>query len=168
MLANGGTMIKASSVIGALAFATVLPVAQMAMAGTIEVVVHNADSSVRLVLDDAQLARFPMKTYKAVLPSTDGVQSDVEGPLLRDVLAAAKLPGKDVAARALDNYEEVIPAEDYTRWDVLLVYKINGKTLSVRDKGPAWVVYPNVDNPTLRDPIYDARSVWQVKELVVE
>lgn len=50
-------------------------------------------------------------------------------------------------------------------YDVILATTVDGKQLSVRDRGPLWVVYPTGDKPELRTPVFEARSVWQLKEL---
>ena len=103
-----------------------------------------------------------------MLPSSDGAVVTVSGPYLRDLLNEAHLSGAQVTVRALDNYEMAVPAEDYTKYDVILATEINGVKISVRQKGPAWVVYPTVDHPETQSDVYQSRSVWQVKEIVVE
>ena len=84
------------------------------------------------------------------------------------MLAAAGVSGTKITARALDGYELDIPMEDVQGYDVIAATEVDGKPLSVRDRGPAWIVYPTVDHPELRDSLYEARSVWQLKELIVE
>ena len=119
------------------------------------------------VTDDI-LARLKPHHFKAVLPGGTGAEQDVGGPLLRDVIEAAGLHGTKVWAKALDGYEMDIPFTDLDRFDVIAATEVDGKPLTVRDRGPAWVVYPTVDHPELRDALYEARSVWQIKQLIVE
>lgn len=130
--------------------------------------VKSKDGAVTFEVTEEVLAGMKQTAYKAVLAASDGETSDVKGPLLRDVLKAAGLTGTGVLARALDNYEMVVPAEDYDTHDVILAVEVNGKRLSVRDKGPAWIVYPSVDKPELQGDVYQSRSVWQIKELIVQ
>ena len=106
--------------------------------------------------------------YKAVLPGGDGASQMVRGPLMRDLIAASGLTGTKIWVKALDGYEMDVPMEELKQVDVLAVTEVDGKPLTVRDRGPSWLVYPTVDRPDLRDPIHEARSVWQIKELVVE
>ncbi len=130
--------------------------------------VQSKDGSHALDVTAAELAKFQMHHYKAVLPGGAGAVQEVGGPLLRDVLSAAGVSGSKITARALDGYELDIPIEDVQNYDVLAATEVDGKTLSVRDRGPAWIVYPTVDHPELKDALYEARSVWQIKELIVE
>ena len=45
---------------------------------------------------------------------------------------------------------------------------MNGKRLSLRDKGPIWVIYPMTDNKELQDPAYNQRLVWQLVKIEVK
>ena len=44
----------------------------------------------------------------------------------------------------------------------------DGKPMSVRDKGPLFIVFPFDENPALRSELYYGRSAWQVKSITVE
>lgn len=114
------------------------------------------------------LRKVGMHGYKAILPGGDGVPQMVRGPLMRDLLAASGFSGTKVWAKALDGYQMDVPMDELQHVDVLAVTEVDGERLTVRDRGPAWLVYPTVDRPDLRDPIHEARSVWQIKELLVE
>ena len=70
--------------------------------------------------------------------------------------------------KALDGYEMEIPMSDFQKFDVIAATEMDGRRLDVRDLGPAWILYPNVDNPDLNGPLYASRSVWQIKEIVLE
>jgi hypothetical protein len=41
----------------------------------------------------------------------------------------------------------------------------NGKRLSLRDKGPIWLIYPLDDHAELQDPYYTIRLVWQLTKM---
>ncbi len=90
------------------------------------------------------------------------------GPLLRDVLAAAKVKGQSVSAIALDDYQAKIPFSDATDYDVILAHQMDGKTLTPKDKGPLFVVYPYDSKPELQAVRFYERSIWQLKALRVE
>jgi hypothetical protein len=70
--------------------------------------------------------------------------------------------------RALNDYEAVIPLEDLRRYPILLASRQDGRALSVRERGPVWVVYPWSGYPELDTPVHRQRSVWQVAEITVE
>lgn len=88
-----------------------------------------------------------------------------EGPLLRDVLAAAGLRNRDVEIKGLNEYAVVVPASDIEKFPVILATRANGSPLKVREHGPLFVIYPFDQDPSLKSEIYYARSVWQVARI---
>jgi hypothetical protein len=91
------------------------------------------------------------------------------GPLLRDVLAAAKVTqGTTLKATALDEYAVRIPITDAQQYDMVLAHSIDGVTLTPRTKGPLFVVYPYDSQAPLHSVKYYERSIWQLKSLQVE
>ena len=90
-----------------------------------------------------------------------------EGVPVRKVLEAAGARGKTIVAAALDDYAIDIPIDDFTRYEVLLALRMNGRALARSDKGPIWIVYPRDDYPELHDPTTNARWVWQLKSIDV-
>jgi hypothetical protein len=49
----------------------------------------------------------------------------------------------------------------------LIAYAMDGKEMSVRYKGPLWIVYPYDSNANYRTEITYARSVWQLDRIDV-
>jgi len=115
----------------------------------------------------AELDALPQSTITTKTPWYDGVQS-FSGPRLADVLAAVGAGGETITARALNDYAADIPAADAGAFGVVLATRLNGKTLSVRDKGPIFIVYPYDADPKLQHDLYYSRSVWQVDRLMVK
>jgi hypothetical protein len=118
---------------------------------------------------------FNMKTLKSLPQRTFVTQTPwykdpvkFTGPLLRDVLAAAKVKGESMSAIALDDYQAKIPVLDATDYDVILAHQMDGKTLTPKDKGPLFVVYPYDSKPELQAVRFYERSIWQLKALRVE
>ena len=91
-----------------------------------------------------------------------------DGPLARDVLALVGADGEVVTATALNDYAVDIPFTDFQDYDVVLALKMNGEAMSVRDKGPIWIVYPRDDHAELQTVEYNARWIWQLRSLNVE
>ena len=101
---------------------------------------------------------------------TDGV-GVFKGPLARNVLEAAGIdPAKvtTIHATAANDYTVEIPAADFAKYDVILATEIDGKRLTLRDKGPIWIVYPRDDHDELDDPKVNARWIWQLVEMRAE
>jgi hypothetical protein len=90
-----------------------------------------------------------------------------EGVPLRAVLDRVGARGSAMRASALNDYETTIPFNDL-RFEPLLALKVDGQILTVRDKGPLWIVYPRDAHKELHDVKYYSRSVWQLNKLHVE
>lgn len=99
-------------------------------------------------------------------PWTQG-QIAFSGPFLRDVLKAAGARGSKLSVKALNDYAAEVPMEDADKLDTILASKMDGKRMSVRDKGPLMLVYPFDENKDLYNEKYFGRSVWQIKEIEV-
>jgi len=121
----------------------------------------------KAAFDLARLEALPQRSFTTQTPwQAQPVQ--FSGPLLRDVLAAAKAQGKQLKAVALNDYKVNIPVSDTQRFDVVLALRINGELIPVRHKGPLFVVYPYDSNEELRSTLYYSRSIWQLKAIEVE
>jgi hypothetical protein len=117
--------------------------------------------------DLAMLEKLPQKTFTTQTP-WDKYPVKFTGPLLRDVLAAAKATGSTLNAVAVNDYRTTIPASDTQNFDMVLAHKMNDQPISVRTKGPLFIVYPYDSKPELKDQAYIDRSAWQLRYLVVD
>ncbi|MCC0028935.1 MAG: molybdopterin-dependent oxidoreductase [Brucellaceae bacterium] len=94
-------------------------------------------------------------------------RSQVRGPRFDALLDHFGVDGEMVRVSGIDKYAADLPLDELKRYPVLLAYEINGKRLTLRSKGPVWVVYPFDDHPEIEDQLREARSVWQVGEVEV-
>lgn len=156
----GGALVLIAAL--ALTLAFLRPAA--AMAQDFGLIVEDSEKSVSLSVDD--LLAYPQKTVQTHTLVTDGVQQ-FEGPLMRDVLADIGITGDTIEATALNDYLARFPISDIYDYDVIMALKMNGKQMSVRDKGPIWIVYPRDDFRELQDLRYDRRWVWQLNHIYV-
>lgn len=117
--------------------------------------------------DMAMLAALPQKTFTTRTP-WDRQSMKFSGPLLRDVLAAVKAQGTTLKAIAVNDYTTSIPASDADQFDMVLAHHMNGQPIPPRTKGPLFIVYPYDSKPELKSKIYQDRSAWQLKEIVVD
>lgn len=90
-----------------------------------------------------------------------------EGVPLAKLMQLVGASGDRVAAIALNDYSAEVPMEDIDKHGVILALKRDGEYMSVRDKGPLFVVYPFDSDPELKAHKYYSRSVWQVAKLDV-
>jgi hypothetical protein len=106
-----------------------------------------------------------------VVTSNDYVDdlTTFQGPSLKSVLEASAI-GDDATLKmvAINDFASSVPADDAFEYQVILAVLLDGEEMSVRDKGPIWVIYPMTDNPELQDDIYNGRLVWQLKSITAE
>lgn len=149
-------LLAAPAIAAAQQTASVAPILTVARAG-----------APALALDRATLEKMSQRTIVTSTPWTDGATT-FEGPLLRDVLAAANAAGGKIAAVAINDYKVEIPATDAASYDVIVALKRNGAYMPVRDKGPLWIIYPLDERADLRTPATHAKMIWQLKRIDVE
>jgi hypothetical protein len=117
--------------------------------------------------DMAMIEKLPQRTFTTMTPwNTQPIK--FTGPLLRDVLAAAKATGKTISASALNDYKTSIPLDDAQTFDVILAHKMDDENIPVKTKGPLFIVYPYDTKAELRSNLYYERSAWQLKSLNIE
>jgi hypothetical protein len=114
--------------------------------------------------DFAKIGSFEINTVVDTM--SEGIHR-VKGVLGRELLRQYGSTGTTLRVIGLDGYTIDVPVADLMKYDVVLANEIDGKPLSVRDKGPAWLIYPQSQHPELDDPIYAARAVWQVTRIEV-
>lgn len=91
-----------------------------------------------------------------------------QGVPLQKVLARVGARGDNLRVRALNDYSAVIPVADVARFGPILAWRLDGKLLGVRERGPLIVIYPYDSDPALNFQMYHDRAVWQVRDIVVE
>jgi hypothetical protein len=120
------------------------------------------------------VALFDMEMLEALGRASFATRSELsdvpqlfEGIPLRALLERVGAHGKRLRASALNDYVSVLPMEDLS-FQPILATKVDGRVLTIRDKGPLWIVYPRDHHKVLQDAKYDARWVWQLNKLHVE
>ncbi|MGO4705374.1 molybdopterin-dependent oxidoreductase [Microvirga sp. 2MCAF38] len=135
----------------------------LVITGNIETM--NAPGQARF--DKAMLVQLGQATITTHSTWWDGAKA-VEGVPLRAVLERVKAKGQQLQASALNDYQVNIPISDL-KYDPIIAMSLDGKSLSLRDRGPLWIVYPLDRFPEeLKNEVMDARSIWQLKKLNVD
>lgn len=128
---------------------------------------HQAQGEPQALFDMAMLERLPQQNFTTRTPWYSQPRK-FTGPLVRDVLSAAMAQGSSLKATALNDYRVDIPIDDVQRYDVVLARLLDDKPMSVRDKGPLFIIYPFDTNATLRRALYYTRCAWQLKAIDVQ
>lgn len=129
--------------------------------------VTEKNSATGAAFDLAMLEKLPQQTFTTQTP-WDKKPIKFKGPLLRDVLAAAKASGTTLKAAALNDYQTSIPFDDAKSFDVIVAHQMNDQPIPVRTKGPLFIVYPFDTKAELRSNVYYERSAWQLKSIAIE
>jgi hypothetical protein len=93
--------------------------------------------------------------------------ADLEGPLLRDLLAATGASGRMLKVEALNDYAALVPFSDALAYNVIIADRIDGELIPIRGRGPLFIIYPFDQMPQLKTEQYYQRAVWQVKSIEV-
>ena len=134
---------------------------------TIQGKVGETNSPKGASFDMAMLKGLPQKTFTTHTP-WDKTPTKFQGPLLRDVLAAAKASGTTIKAVALNDYKTNIPLDDAAKFDVIVAHSMNGQDIPVRTKGPLFIVYPFDSKTELAAQTYYERAAWQLQRMDIE
>ena len=124
----------------------------------------NVDGTAQFDLE--MLEELDATTFETTTIWTEGEHSftGVSLDLLVDRLG---LEGETLRATAINDYAIDIPLSDAVEGGPIVAYRMDGETMSVRDKGPLWIVYPYDANADFRTEVVYSRSIWQLDRLEV-
>jgi hypothetical protein len=106
-----------------------------------------------------------------VVTKNDYVNEAVEfsGPTLKDLLVRYKIDSDaTLIMHAINEFSVTVPASDAYQYNVILALFSDGEAMSIRDKGPIWVIYPMDDHEELLDDSYNSRIIWQLTRITAE
>ncbi|NND41052.1 MAG: oxidoreductase [Silicimonas sp.] len=116
--------------------------------------------------DRAALEAMGTETISTTTIWTDGLQEFTGVPLVR-FKEANGLDGGKMKATAINGYFIEIPLSDAVEGGPIIAYRRNGSDMTVRDKGPFWIIYPFDSNPDYQSEVIYSRSIWQLNRLEV-
>jgi hypothetical protein len=129
--------------------------------------IRNTNRPGQAAYDMAMLQALPQHAFRTRTP-WQKEPIHFSGPLLRDVLAQLGADGSRIKATALNDYQVEIPVTDAQRFDVIVALRMNGEPMSVRSRGPLFIVYPFDSSSELRSVRFYERSIWQLRSLHIE
>ncbi|NIY83747.1 oxidoreductase [Vibrio hepatarius] len=106
---------------------------------------------------------------KEVITSTPWTNGDTTfvGISAKEILHLLGVENADLKVTALNNYWSRIPYRDIEKYNPVFAIKKNGQTMSVRDKGPVWLIYPLSEFNEQNNEILHSRMVWQVNRIEI-
>jgi hypothetical protein len=124
----------------------------------------SANTPVYATYTLAALQGLPKTNITTTTTWTQGPQQ-FEGVLLKTLLDIHSITAGTVIATAINAYETEIPVSDAVIGGPIIAYSLNGAAMSVRDRGPLWVVYPYDLHPDYQTEVVYARSIWQLDRI---
>ncbi|SIN77374.1 molybdopterin-dependent oxidoreductase [Vannielia litorea] len=129
-----------------------------------EIATTNAGDTAQF--DLAMLEALGTETIETTTIWTEGTNT-FEGVSLKALAEAAGFEGGTLRATAINDYAVEIPVTDAVEGGPIVAYRMNGAEMSVRDKGPLWIVYPYDASAEYRTEVIYSRSIWQLDRIVV-
>jgi hypothetical protein len=160
-------------VLAALAFAAApalyaaelaAPTGEVLLTVSGDITVTNAGDTA--VFDLAMLQEIGGERIETTTIWTDGTQ-EFTGVSLKVLLDLLEIEAGTLSATAINDYAVEIPVSDAVDNGPIVAYLRNGEEMSVRDKGPLWVVYPYDANSDYNTETIYSRSIWQLDRIVV-
>lgn len=153
-----------SAAIAAISFAGLqAAMADAVAASEVLMTITTADGPREYDLEALQA--LPQTSFATTTLWTEGEQ-EFTGVLLSDLLADAGITEGRILATAINDYAVEIPLDEIDDIAPIVAYHLNGETMSVRDKGPLWIVYPYDMSVEYQTEINYSRSIWQLDRIV--
>lgn len=147
-------------------FAMLLGWQTPALAQSLTVLQVTASSSKSDIIEFSltDLDAMEQVTFRTSTIWTDGEVS-FSGVPLKALLASIDADGTAVEMVALNDYKVVMPLADLEDNAPIIATRLDGKTMSVRDKGPYWIVFPYDQDPKYQTETIYSYSIWQLNQL---
>ena len=132
---------------------------------TLSGAIDGAAEGEMMRFDRAALEALDWREIRTFTSFTEGEQS-FAGPTLASLLQAVGVSDGVLRATAVNDYTVEIPVSHAFDHDVLLALDHNGSPMTVRTKGPVWIVYPLSEDAAKRQP-FDSEMIWQLVRIEV-
>lgn len=118
-------------------------------------------------LDADDLRTLPSKSFTTTTIWTDGPQAFLGIPT-DELLKLLGATDGVLRLTAANGYVIDVPIEHYGQTTSIIAYERNGNPMTLRDKGPLWLVYPFDSDPAYKSEIIYANSIWQLERIEVK
>lgn len=125
----------------------------------------NSGCDKTIQLTESAILGLPQQQFKTHHSWSKDAET-FSGPLLEDVIKVACGDATKINMRALNDYAIEVDFNVAKKLKPIVAHSINGTRLSVREKGPLWVMVPSDDLKTTSKEI-DGMLIWQLSDIVV-
>ncbi|CAG8998729.1 MAG: hypothetical protein CENE_00689 [Candidatus Celerinatantimonas neptuna] len=122
--------------------------------------VHRVDFTL------AELKALPQYVFKTKNPWVSEPHK-YRGPRLSAILKKVGAGSDRLTLIALNDYQIDLNFKKIQKYHPILAWSDNGKIMSVRDRGPLWLMLPVFRYPELKDNQYNSYMVWQLRRIIV-
>lgn len=129
--------------------------------------ITNTNNGHAAEFDREMLTALGLQTIETTNPWYDG-RTRFEGVSLNQLMELVGAKGKTITVVALNDYVTTVPLDDFKKFNAILAMKRDGNFITVREKGPLFIIYPYDSDPQLQSQTYYTRSAWQVARIIVE
>ncbi|MFA3918354.1 molybdopterin-dependent oxidoreductase [Ruegeria hyattellae] len=131
---------------------------------TISGEIETTNDGDALVLDADTFAALGTVSIETSTIWTEGVNT-FEGVSLKTLVDLVGAESGKLLASAINDYTVEIPVSDAVENGPIIAYRSNGEGMSVRDKGPLWIIYPYDQSADYRTEVIYSRSIWQLDRI---
>ncbi len=115
----------------------------------------------------ADLEALPSTEFVTTTIWTEGPQK-FEGVRMTDLLDHLDVHSGTLQLIAANDYAITIPIDTFRPDGALLAYERNDSIMSLRTKGPLWLVYPYDSSADFRSEVIYSNSIWQLDRLAID
>ena len=125
----------------------------------------NSGCESAVQLNSTELLALPQQKFVTHHSWSDKAET-FSGPLLQDVLNTTCNNSEKIKLTALNDYAIDMDFNEVKKYQPIIALSVNGKRLSVREKGPLWVMLP-LDEHKITDRSLDGIMIWQLSDIEI-
>ena len=160
----GKTLIVLGFGLASVAFADGVPSPVGAVILTIKGQMTQATPLEEARFDLESLQKIGVVTFTTTTPWTEGAQQFTGVPLNKLLIHIGATASR-LRVTAINEYQVEVPASDAVDGGPILAWAQNDNLLSVREKGPLWLMYPFDTKEEYRTEEVHSIAVWQVEQI---
>lgn len=92
---------------------------------------------------------------------------EYHGPKLSAILAAVGAKGNSLRLFALNDYSVDVDLDFIEKYQPILAWREDGKAMTLRNKGPLWLMLPLHKYDELNEFKYTAAMIWQLRSIEI-